>query len=228
MRIPANLPAALLIACAMAAGGPARAVDWPDVPVPDGAIGETVSSHMVYNGMSMRASRFTVDRPVDEVKAFYRKRWAGKLVDTPLGPQRSVLGHLQDARYYVTVELSPLGKSTSGQIGVLQLPYEDLPADAVGKGFERLPRTAVAEDIVHMDTERRVRTLSMANGFSPYQNAQFYTRRLAAQGYRKEPGSDACMAMSAICHVRYTRDGDRVTVTAMREGDGTQIVAVVE
>ena len=227
MRLTSGVRALGLLA-GVALAGPGQAVDWPDVPVPEGPTGETVYSPMIYNGMSMRASRFTVDLPVEEVKAFYRKRWQGRLVDTPLSPRHSVLGHLPDARHYVTVELTPRGRTTAGQIGVLQLPDRDLPPDAVGKGFERLPRTVVAEDIVHMDTERRVRTLSMANRFSPYQNAQFYTRRLAGQGYRKEPDSDACLAMSAVCHVRYTRADDRITVTAMRDADGTRIVAVVE
>lgn len=225
MRAP--LPR-LAVLFAIMATAPAHALDWPEVPVPEGASGEIVSDHMVYNGMSMRASRYRVNQPVDEVKAFYRKRWNGKVVDTPLGPNRSVLGHLHDDTYYITIELMPQGRSTQAQIGVLELPQKDLPADAVGKGFERLPQTRVAEDIVHMDTDRQVRTLSMANGHSPFQNEQFYTRRLLAQGYRKEPGADACMAMSALCHTRYTRQDDRITVTAMREGDQTQIVAVVE
>lgn len=217
--------ACIIATLSMAA--PAVAIDWPDVPVPAGATGETVSSHMVYNGMSMRASRFTVNQSVDDVKAFYRKRWENKVVDSPLGPHKSVLGHLYQNRYYITVELAATGASTQGQIGVMLLPDKDLPEDGVGKGFERLPRTDVAEDIVHMDTERKVRTLSMVNDYSPFQNEQFYTRRLTAQGYAREQG-DACMAMSAVCHTRYTRRDDRITVTAMRESAGTYIVAVVE
>src|SRR5690606_5042909 len=71
MRMPTGVKALVLLA-GLAVAGPGRAVDWPDVPVPEGATGETVSSHMIYNGMSMRASRFTVDLPVEEVKAFYR------------------------------------------------------------------------------------------------------------------------------------------------------------
>lgn len=224
-RFPAS---ACLATCLWLAAASAGAIDWPDVPVPAGARGETVSSHMVYNGMSMRASRFSVGQPVEDVKAFYRQSWNGKIVDSPLGAQKSVLGHLHENRYYITVELTATGKSTQGQIGVMLLPDKDLPADAVGKGFERMPRTDVAEDIVHMDTERKVRTLSMVNDYSPFQNEQFYTRRLTSQGYYKEAGADACMAMSAICHTRYTRKNDRITVTAMRESAGTYIVAVVE
>lgn len=216
------------LAALLAVVPPVAAIDWPDVPVPAGATGETVSSHMVYNGMSMRASRFTVNSPVEEVKAFYRKHWDGKVVDSPLGPYKSVLGHLHRNRYYITVELAAAGASTQGQIGVMLLPDKDLPADAVGKGFERLPRTSVAEDVVHMDTGRRVRTLGMVNDYSPFQNEQFYTRRLTAQGYAKDAGADACMPMSAACHSRYTRNDDRITVTSMRESAGTYIVAVVE
>lgn len=206
---------------------PAHAVDWPDVPVPDQATGEVVSDHMIYNGIDMRASRFTVQAPLGQVERFYRKEWGNDVVATPLSG-KTVLGHLEDRRYYVTVELAEDGNRTRGQIGVMQLPKSDLPPDAVGKDFGRLPNTQVSEDIVYMDTPRHVRTLSMLNGYSPLQNQQYYVRHFSEQGYVQDGPSSPCTGTSPNCVSRFTRQDERVTVTASRGQAGTVVVAVVE
>lgn len=216
---------ALLLSAAMA---PANAVDWPSVPVPQGARGERVSDHMIYNGLSMSASRFTVDQPIARVRAFYLRQWKDQVADTPMPHGRSVLGHLSGGRYYVTVELTPVGDSTEGQIGVMRLPDRDLSGQVLGKGFERMPQTQVAEDIVYMDTPQRVRSLRLSNAYSPFQNERFYTRRLAAQGYVKTPADTPCAAASDLCQVRYTCGERRITVTAIRARAGSEIVAVLE
>ena len=77
-----RFPTAALALLASAAW-PTLAADWPEVPVPDGAKGEIVSDDMMYNGLHMRASRFTVALPVDKVKAFYRGEWGRRMIDTP-------------------------------------------------------------------------------------------------------------------------------------------------
>jgi hypothetical protein len=226
-------PAACLAARALATvlfGGvasQARAIDWPEVPVPDQASGEIVSDHMIYNGISMRASRFTVPAELDQVERFYRQNWGKAMVVTPL-PGKTVLGHMASGGYYITVELSGQGKATRGQIGVMQLPGEALAPDLVGRGFGRLPDTQVAEDIVYMDTPRHVRTLSMRNRYSPLQNQQYYTRHFAALGYTKDGSSPPCSVASVDCVSRFTRQDERITVTSSRGKTGTVVVAVVE
>ncbi|WP_372530411.1 hypothetical protein AB8810_01840 [Xanthomonas sp. NCPPB 3005] len=195
--------------------------------MPEQASGEIVSDHMIYNGISMRASRFTVPAPPSQVEQFYRKEWGKGVVATPVG-NKTVLGHMEAGGYYVTVELSGDATSTRGQIGVMQLPKNDLPADGVGKGFGRLPDTQVAEDIVYMDTPRHVRTLSMLNRYTPLQNQQYYTRYFAAQGYVRDSSSSACAATSPHCIGRFIRQEERVTVTSSRGKTGTVVVAVVE
>ncbi|WP_255427851.1 hypothetical protein [Xanthomonas sp. SS] len=197
------------------------------MPVPEQASGEIVSDHMIYNGISMRASRFTVAAPPGQVEQFYRQEWGKGVVATPVG-NKTVLGHMEAGGYYVTVELSGDATSTRGQIGVMQLPKNDLPADGVGKGFGRLPDTQVAEDIVYMDTPRHVRTLSMLNRYTPLQNQQYYTRHFAAQGYVRDSSSSACAATSPHCVGRFIRQEERVTVTSSRGKTGTVVVAVVE
>lgn len=205
----------------------AHALDWPEVPVPDQASGEIVSEHMLYNGIAMRASRFHVAESPKQVEQFYRKAWGNAVVTTPMG-SKTVLGHMTKSGYYITVELSGDANRTQGQIGVMEVPKKDLPADGVGKGFGRLPDTQVAEDIVYMDTPRHVRTLSMLNRYTPLQNQQYYARYFAGQGYARDGSSSACTASSPHCVSRFTRQDDRVTVTSSRGQTGTVIVAVVE
>ncbi|MET0548531.1 MAG: hypothetical protein ABW002_04580 [Xanthomonas sp.] len=205
----------------------ARALDWPEVPVPDQASGEIVSDHMLYNGIAMRASRFNVAESPKQVEQFYRKEWGNAVVTSPMG-NKTVLGHMTKDGYYITVELSGDTNRTQGQIGVMEIPKKDLPVDGVGKGFGRLPDTQVAEDIVYMDTPRHVRTLSMLNRYTPLQNQQYYARYFTGQGYARDGSSSACTASSPHCVSRFTRQEDRVTVTSSRGQTGTVIVAVVE
>ncbi len=227
-QVPNHLFASgiVLLLSALAAQ-PALALEWPEVPVPDQASGEIVSEHMLYNGIAMRASRFRIAQSPQQVEQFYRKEWGSMVVTTPMG-NKTVLGHMTKDGYYITVELSGNATYTQGQIGVMELPKKDLPADGVGKGFGRLPDTQVAEDIVYMDTPRHVRTLSMLNRYTPLQNQQYYARYFAGQGYARDGSSSACTASSPHCVSRFTRQDNRVTVTSSRGQTGTVIVAVVE
>lgn len=207
---------------------PAAAADWPAVPVPAGARGEVVTRHMLYNGIDMRASQFQVKQPLSEVKAFYRGEWGKRLTDTPLG-NKHVLGHLAKG-HFITVELAAAGEtSTRGQIGVMKIPDTLPDADAIGRGFARLPNTTVVEDIVYLDTPGKVRTLNLVNRYSPFQNAQFYSRRYKGQGYAQEPDAAPCVAASRKCLLRYSKGEARVMVSAIQDRKlGTVIVAVVE
>jgi hypothetical protein len=222
---------ALATACVLAplVATPARAADWPDVPVPEGARGEVVSSHMVYNGLHMRASRFTAPMPLDQVKAFYRDQWGPAMADTP-HRGKTLLGHAtRDARHYITVELTGEGKNTTrAQIGVMALPKRAPSPNSLGAGFARMPGTIVAEDIVYLDTPARVRTLSMVNRYSPLQNSNFYQRSLLAQGYRGAPIGSTCTARSDSCSSRYSNGDKRITVSSSRTPAGTATIAVIE
>ncbi len=218
---------AMAFALGLLVAAPARAEDWPEVPIPEGARGEIVSSHMIYNGLHMRASRFTAPMPLDQVKAFYRDQWGRAMADTP-HRGKTLLGHAtRDARHYITVELTGEGNATRAQIGVMALPKR-APEAALGAGFARMPGTTVAEDIVYLDTPARVRTLSMVNRYSPLQNSNFYQRSLLAQGYRGAPIGSTCTARSDSCSSRYSNGDKRITVSSSRTPAGTATIAVIE
>lgn len=216
--------APLLLVIALGALLPHGAVlarDWPDVPLPEGAQGEWVSRHMVYNGLNMRASRFTVAAKADAVEAFYRQAWKGEVVRNTLG-RKTILGRA-DGDHFITVELTAKGSGTQGQIGIMEMAK---PKGTPGNGFAKMPGTRVYEDIVYLDTPQRSRSLNMHNRNSPYQNERFYARELAARGYVREPGSMACESSSAMCISYFIKGDDRIVVSLNRQGDGTSIVAL--
>lgn len=219
---------AMAFALGLLVAAPAPAEDWPDVPVPEGARGEIVSSHMIYNGLHMRASRFTAPMPLDQVKAFYRDQWGRAMADTP-HRGKTLLGHAtRDARHYITVELTGEGNATRAQIGVMALPKRAPEAAALGAGFARMPGTTVAEDIVYLDTPARVRTLSMVNRYSPLQNSNFYQRSLLSKGYQASTVGAPCKATSNSCSSRYSKGDQRISVFSSKTPAGTTIIAVIE
>lgn len=208
-------------AVALLLHGAALARDWPDVPLPEGAQGEWVSRHMVYNGLNMRASRFMVAAKADAVEAFYRQKWKGEVVRNTLG-RKTILGHA-DGDHFITVELMAKGGGTQGQIGIMEMAK---PKGRPGNGFAKMPGTRVYEDIVYLDTPQRSRSLRMHNRHSPQQNERFYARELAGRGYVRESGSMACEAASRMCISYFLKGDDRIVVSLNREGDGTSIVAL--
>lgn len=205
----------------------AMAVDWPSVPVPDDAKGEIVSDHMVYNGIDMHASRFATHASMADMKAFYRKEWGSRMVETP-SHGKTVLGHMS-GRYYITVELTPSGASTRGQIGITRIPDDKPDPASLGKGFSRPPMTRVYEDIVYMDTPEKTRTLRFGNNLSPFQNAQFYARMLRGKGFQpSQSPASTCASTSSKCVSSYEKGEERIVIAYVGYSKGTQMAAVIQ
>src|SRR5690606_21864595 len=118
MRIHSRLTLGLLLALLSA---PATA-GWPTVPLPEHSKGETVSRHMTYNGLPMRASRFSTTQEVEEIVAFYARKWNGKYVVDQL-EGKTIIGHA-DGDHYVTVEVEPAGGGSEGTVGIVEMPAE--------------------------------------------------------------------------------------------------------
>ncbi|MFC0676559.1 hypothetical protein ACFFGH_01670 [Lysobacter korlensis] len=220
MKLLIRLAAAIVLLCG---GLPAAAQDWPSVPVPADAAGYWVTEHMLYNGLNMRASRFEIAQPLAKVEAFYRDAWGARMARTPWR-NKTILGRAE-GRHYITVELTPAGNATRGQIGVMEIPRE-APRTPPGSGFPMPSQTKVSEDIVYLDTPQRTRTLNMENAFSPLQNAQFYSRTMKARGYVPERGSTPCTAASDQCISFYSRHDAKLMLSFKRVASGSNLVAV--
>lgn len=211
---------ALLLALLLATSA-ASSTDWPDVPLPDDAAPEWVSRHMLYNGLPMRASRFTTAGKREEVIDFYRKRWGTQMVQDQLGG-KTILGRL-DGEHYLTVELESAGAATQGTVGVMRLPKEP-PREPAGHGFAKPAGSEVVNDIRYLDTRNETRTLVLTNALSPYVNQQFYVQRLRAQGWEIHD-SGGCKSFSNACSARFEKKGGaRMTMTIDRGRDGGSVV----
>lgn len=211
----AVLPA-LLALCASAHA-------WPTVPLPADSRGEAVSRHMKYNGLDMRASRFSTPATVEEVVAFYAAKWPGRHVVDELDG-KTIVGHA-DGAHYVTVELAPSGGGTEGTVGIIRLP-RDGQVPELGKGFYVPAGTEVLSDIVHLDMPRQTRTLVLSNGLSPYVNQLHYSRHLRGEGWKASRGS-ACRPSERECVASFEHpSGGRMMLT-MTRGDGIETGTVV-
>lgn len=199
---------------------------WPSVPLPAGSTGETVSSHLNYNGIDMRASRFTTALPLQAVIAFYAKQWPGQHVVDKLGA-KTVVGHAE-GQHYVTIELqSGAGATTGtvGTIGVVKLPgHPRVPT--TGQGIYRPAGTDVISDIEHRDGSAPDRTVVMRNRLSPYVNLQHYIQRLGPAGWRHD-ASGACKPASAECVAAFEHgDGREMVITMVRQRDNATSLVV--
>lgn len=225
MEFPRRASAALL--STVIAALPAIALAWPSVPLPERSRGETVSEDLSYNGLPMRARRFTTPLPPADVLAFYARTWGedGHVV-TPFG-HKTIVGRLEDG-HYITVELAAEGVGTAGNIGIMKIP-RDQSLPELGKDFYRPAGTEVVSDIVHRDTPNRTRTLMLKNRLSPYANLQLYSSRLGGDGWRGQVAG-SCVPASTQCVVNYERQGGgRMMMSLAREqSQGTVIVVNVE
>lgn len=219
----AQHPLQLLMLLALLAAGAVHAQNWPDVPLPDDARGEWVSRHMVYNGVNMRASRFTSPLSVAEVEAFYRQHWRGRMARDVVGG-RTILGHAR-GDFFITVELQSRGTGTQGQIGISEA-LGNRRRITPGTGFQRMAGTRVMEDIIHRDTPRETRTLHMVNRHSPQQNQQFYQRVLSERGFTRTADSQSCARAQATCIAYYRKGSERIVINASRNAGDTSVMVI--
>jgi hypothetical protein len=210
----------LTLAAAVSGLSGVRAADWPTVPLPDDSAGESVSRHMLYNGLHMRTSRIRTSKTPAEVIAFYRQKWQGLMVEDHVAG-KTILGH-HEGDHYVTVDLRRAGGGTEATIGIMRV-NQDGPRAAPGKWLARPANTEVLNDVQYLDTPGSTRTLTLRNRLSPAQNYEFYRRTLLAKGWKAEgPG---CSVIANACAVQFTSSGHRLAMTIGREQDGTVIIA---
>lgn len=217
----AALLAAVLLAIDVLASATGSTRKWPSVPLPDGSEGESVSRHMLYNGLHMRASKIRHDTLAPEqMIAFYRTAWRGLMVENRVAG-KIILGHL-DGDHYITVEVTHSGRGSAATIGVMQATQDSTPREH-GKWLPRPANSEVLNDIQYLDTPGKTRSLTLRNRLTPAQNYDFYRRTLQAQGWAA-PGP-GCSVMVSSCSVQFNDGARRLAITLDRDRDGTLIVA---
>ncbi|MDX1548933.1 MAG: hypothetical protein R3278_00100 [Lysobacter spongiicola] len=214
-RVPDWLACALVVVAL-----PLSAADWPDVPLPEDADAIDVAENMLFNGLPMSTSKFRTRARVDEVKQFYRKRWAGEVVENELGTA-TVLGHF-DGRHYITVQIESMGGGTEATVGIMDARATK-PDHPPGTWLARPANTEVLSDMQYLDLSGKPRTLALRNTLSPSQNYLFYRSRLVADEWR--PQGPGCSVMASSCLVEFSRGGQQLSLAIQRDGDATVVVA---
>lgn len=187
-----------------------------------------MTDHMKNNGRDMRASRFTTPHSIDEILRFYQHKWPGRNVVDKFG-EKTIVGHAQ-GDYYITITLSNAGGATQGTIGTMKMPTGEIDY-VMGGGFDKPPNTTVVNDFRYFDTPSETRTLGMVNGLSPYQNYQYYARRLPASGWRlQDKKGQNCLLPSRNCVAVFENDDDgTMTISLARvKGSRTRIVVNIQ
>ncbi|NYF22991.1 hypothetical protein HDC36_004481 [Xanthomonas sp. JAI131] len=211
----------LLLCLALAALVPAlaHAADWPEVPEPEGAKGEWVSKHMIYNGLHMRSSRYTANQSPQQLVAFYGKQWPGQVVVNEVG-NKTIVGHAE-GEHYVTIEITGAGAGSEAQVGIVRL-LKEKPRKAPGADFLKPSGTTVVNDIEYLDNPGR--TLALESPLSPYQGEAFYRNRLPAEGWSQQSSATTCSMISNSCVSSYSKGKQQMTLTFNRREKGTSIV----
>jgi hypothetical protein len=127
MRRALLLLLALLAWLATRAG---HATEWPEVRLPPGAHGFSLSGSISANGMPMQVQGFLSKQPALQVIAWYRASLGMPLVENRVGIS-TVLGRAQ-GNHYLTVQIEPAGGGSRGLVA-----QADLTAMIAGREEER-------------------------------------------------------------------------------------------
>jgi hypothetical protein len=186
--------------------GPASAAcadGWPQVRVPQQIETFDVAQEVVVNGTRARIRGFISRAAPSELAATFRQ-----LLGQPLMEDRRddklILGH-PEGRYYVTVQLDPLGAGTRGVIAVTRPPVDrEEPADA-GVARRLLsampPGSTLASHTSSIDGRTRADHDAIVNAHSIGINSEYVQRMLRADGFILERESGPLPAMRAGSHV---------------------------
>lgn len=153
----------------------------PAPPLMEGAKAVAVGQSMRINGMPTSIHRFAVDKPVDQVLAFYRTRFGKDRVE------QSVLGWTVVAEaegdYFFTVRLRPALQGTEGTVSVADLK-QGLAARGRPLGMVFPAGSRLISDVDMDDPGKRGRVVSLINNLPPEANVQHFKNVLAARGFR--------------------------------------------
>ncbi|GEM_PF-1727108 len=206
----------------------------PEIPTQGDMTITVVSDHMNFNGIEMSGYELHSQRSLDEVIAFYKSAWKGRVavsqMQAGLNPSPwTVLSH-RDGDYLITLQLQPDDPSgCSGFVSVSDVfggersrPASDFPMPSGSK---------IVNDITAKDPGKRSRTLVLQNSDSVQSNLDFYRAQLQRQGWSEV--SD--MATGALPQqwqnpqaFLMNRNGDELNLAVDRSAGTSTVVIVTE
>ena len=196
----------LALLVTLASFGPALATsadEWPQVRVPRQIETFDVAQEVNVNGTRARIRGFVSPATPSELAVAFRQLFGQPLMEDRRG-DKLILGRGQ-GRYYVTVQLDPLGSGTRGVIAVTRPPVDrEEPADA---GIARRllsampPGSTLASHTSSIDGKTRADHDAIVNSHSIGINSEYVRRMLRADGFVLERESGSLPAMRAGSHI---------------------------
>jgi hypothetical protein len=200
VRLGVVLTAFALIKPASAERDPAR---WPQIDVPAQVDTFDVGEGMVVNGTPVRMRGFVSRMSPAVLAASFRQVLGKPLVESTRG-NTLVLGR-EEGRYYITVQLEPLGTGARGSIAVTKPPLDEqitVDAGAARRLLSALPPgSTLASHISSVDAGARAEHDAIVNSHSIGINREYVQRMLRADGFTLERESNAAQAARARMHV---------------------------
>lgn len=194
------LTALVLLKPALAARDEAS---WPQVRVPPQVDTFDVGQEMVVNGTRVRMRGFVSRSSPAALATSFRQMLGKPLVENSRG-NTLVLGRAE-GRYYITVQLDPVGSGARGLIAVTKPPLdEDEAADAAAA--RRLlsalpPGSTLASHTSSIDGWAHADHDAIVNSHSIGINSEYVQRMLRADGFMLERESTASKAIQLRAHV---------------------------
>jgi hypothetical protein len=176
---------------------------WPQVPVPRQVETFDVGQEVGVNGTRARIRGFVSTATPSELAAAFRQLLGQPLMADRRG-NKLILGR-GAGRYYVTVQLDPLGSGTRGIIAVTKPPVDrEDPADVVAA--RRLlsalpPGSTLASHTSSVDGGAHADHDAIVNAHSIGINSEYVQRMLRADGFVLERESVPSQAVRTGLHI---------------------------
>jgi hypothetical protein len=155
------------------------AFTWPQPSYPERARVETIAESMRMNGMPVRLYRFEVNRPLTEVRDFYRNVFGSKRVE-PLMEGFTVVAAAQ-TDVFATVRLRPLDdQRTEGYVMQTRTDAQALKTARVE--FPIPGGSQMLSQVESSDGPSNSNLILLQNSHSAKTNVDFFVQRLAERG----------------------------------------------
>lgn len=178
-------------------------VPWPQVPVPAQVEAFDVGQEMVVNGTPVRMRGFVSRASPAALATAFRQMLGQPLVENSRG-NTLVLGR-EEGRYYITVQLDPVGSGARGFIAVTKPPLDQQDASDSATARRLLsalpPGSTLASHTSSIDGGTRADHDAIVNSHSIGINSEYVQRMLRADGFSLERESTAPPAIRARTHV---------------------------
>jgi len=196
---------------------------------PPKATVQWVSQSGKVEGMDLSIRRFEIhNMSVDDVLAYYEKKWKGKAAQSDLKPWK-MIGTVRGKEYWNVQVQSRASGGSWGYLSVSDLPdvlknKKPFGVEArQGKKFPSLTGSSVINDFSQDDVGKKGRTLLIQNESSVATNANYYRNYYVGRGYGVS--MDQSDLRSASYVLVFNKLNESVSLAITRSGDKTSVVA---